>query len=335
MENDQQPKLTYSQSGVDIAKADSAIDKIKQQAESTLNSNVIAGIGGFASLYKLDLHKYSNPVLVSGTDGVGTKLKIAIESNIYHSIGIDLVAMCINDIITTGADPLFFLDYYATGKLDETAHEQVLKGIIEGCALANCALVGGETAELPGLYSKKDFDLAGFAVGCVNEHEIIDGSQISSKDVILGIPSSGFHSNGFSLIRKICFELHKMEIDSYIPEFKTELTNLLLEPTSIYFNDINTLKLKYHVKGIAHITGGGPVANLRRILPDKNLKIHFHEWQLPALFQWIQALGNITDEELFNVFNCGIGIMIVASQDEARKIWDESEIDLVNLGEII
>jgi phosphoribosylformylglycinamidine cyclo-ligase len=312
--------LTYQDSGVDITKGNELIDEIKPIAKKTFRDEVVTGLGGFGALFELPLDKYKNPVLVSGTDGVGTKLKVAEMLNKHDTIGIDLVAMCVNDLIVQGAEPLFFLDYYATGKLDNSIAKSVIEGIAEGCIQSGCALIGGETAEMPGLYSGSDYDLAGFCVGIVEKDKVIDGSSVAAGDHLVAIGSSGPHSNGYSLIRKV---LEKSSADD-------EVLNHLIEPTRIYVKSILSLISKYNIKAISHITGGGLIENIPRVLP-KNLaaNIDATSWSMPDVFQWLQTNGNIEQKEMYRVFNCGVGMVLAVSKNDSQRIIDH----LNNLGE--
>ncbi len=307
----------YKAAGVDLEKANRLVDIVKKITEKLPQRGVVSGIGGYAGLFSLDVSAYKNPILVSSTDGVGTKIKIAIMANEHKGIGIDLVAMCVNDIITCGAKPLFFLDYLAFGKFDEKVFTELIEGIGEGCQISQCTLLGGETAEMPGMYAPSDYDCAGFVVGIVERNEIIDGSSISIGDIIIGIASSGLHSNGFSLVRKIIFEEQKLNLD-YIPEeLGKPLGEVLLTPTKIYVPIIKTLLNRdLEIKGCAHITGGGFIDNLPRILP-KNCKavIEKNAWEKPAIFPFLQKLGNISEEEMYRVFNCGIGLVLIVNEE--------------------
>src|SRR5919204_3925715 len=297
--------LSYRDAGVDIEAGDALVEAIKPYARRTLRPEVLAGIGGFGALCEIP-KKYQQPVLVSGTDGVGTKLKLAFALGRHDTVGIDLVAMSANDVLVQGAEPLFFLDYFACGKLELGVAQDVLKGIARGCELAGCALIGGETAEMPGMYPQGEYDLAGFCVGVVEKTRIIDGRSIGAGDVLLGLASSGAHSNGYSLIRKI-LDRRKSEFD-------------FLEPTRIYVKAVLKLLEAIEVKGLAHITGGGLVGNVPRILPQgTQAMIRKDAWPRPALFQWLQREGNIAEEEMWRVFNCGIGmVLVVASADATR-----------------
>ena len=301
--------LSYRDAGVDIDAGDALVEAIKPFARRTLRPEVLAGIGGFGALCELP-KKYREPVLVSGTDGVGTKLKLAFALGRHDTVGIDLVAMSANDVLVQGAEPLFFLDYFACGKLDTRVAAEVVKGIARGCELAGCALLGGETAEMPGMYPEGEYDLAGFCVGVVEKSRIIDGRDIAPGDAILGLASSGPHSNGYSLIRRI------LERDT--PQFD------LLEPTRIYVKPLLKLLDSVPVKGLAHITGGGLTGNVPRILRDGLVaRIDKASWTRPAVFQWLQRTGNVTEDEMFRVFNCGIGMALVVSAVHARRAVDE------------
>lgn len=312
--------ITYKKAGVDIDEADKFINMISPIVKTTFRKEVLTEIGFFAGLFNFDIKKYKEPVLVSGTDGVGTKLKIAFQADKHDTVGIDLVAMCVNDILTVGAEPLFFLDYFATGKLNAEKAKEVIKGIVQGCKEAGCALIGGETAELPGFYKKNEYDLAGFAVGVVDKKEIIDGSSIKEGDVLIGVASSGLHSNGFSLVRKVLFDIGKLKIDQYIPELNCILANELLKPTKIYTKAYFALKDKVKIKAMAHITGGGIPGNLSRVLP-KNITaiIDKNSWPVPPIFHLIKNIGRINEAEMFKVFNMGIGYIFVVEQNEIKK----------------
>ena len=307
--------LTYRDAGVDIDAGDALVERIKPFAKRTMRPGVLAGIGGFGALFELP-KGYREPVLVSGTDGVGTKLKLAFESNRHDTIGIDLVAMSVNDILTLGAEPLYFLDYYACGKLDVDTAAQVVKGIAEGCERAGCALIGGETAEMPGMYTPGEYDLAGFAVGVVEKSLIIDGSTIREGDVVLGLASDGAHSNGYSLIRKIITE-RGVDLDTRVEG--VPLADLVLAPTRIYVKPVLELIRNVSVKGLAHITGGGLTENVPRVLGEGlTARLDRKSWTLPPLFQWLKAQGNVPDDEMFRVFNCGIGMALVVAPAQAE-----------------
>ena len=313
--------LTYADSGVDIDSANNLIARIKPSIKKTLNSNVLSNIGGFGALFELNTSHYKRPILVSGTDGVGTKVMLAKEFDKLDLIGIDLVAMCVNDIVTLGAKPLFFLDYYATSKLDVDSAVKVINGIADGCKESNMALIGGETAEMPGVYKKGDFDLAGFCVGVVDHDNIIDGRKIEEGNTIIGIASSGPHSNGYSLIRKI-IELNGINNDEMLG--KNKLTDAIITPTTIYVEAILNLTESYDLKGIAHITGGGFKENIVRILnKNSNAIIDSSSWDRPSIFKWLQDKGNITEDEMLKTFNCGIGMVIVIDQNDQDGIMNQ------------
>lgn len=310
-------QLSYKDAGVDISAGNALVEHIKPLAQRTRRPEVLAGIGGFGALCAIP-KGYQEPILVSSTDGVGTKLRLAMELNKHDSIGIDLVAMCVNDIIVTGAEPLLFLDYYATGRLDVSIASQVIKGIAHGCELAGAALVGGETAEMPGMYQGEDYDLAGFCVGVVEKSRIIDGSQVKSKDVLIGLTASGPHSNGYSLIRKI-LELQSTDLTASLQG--DTLANLLLTPTRIYVKTLLHLIREYPVHAIAHITGGGLTENLPRVLPKgSKAVINTKAWEWPAIFKWLQTQGNVATAEMYRTFNCGIGMVICVAEENASAI---------------
>ncbi len=306
--------LTYRAAGVDIDAGDQLVENIKPFAKRTQRPGVLAGIGGFGALFEIS-RKYREPVLVSGTDGVGTKLKLAFELQRHDTIGIDLVAMSVNDILVQGAEPLFFLDYFACGRLDVATATEVVKGIAAGCEQAGCALIGGETAEMPGMYPAGEYDLAGFAVGIVEKSAIIDGSTIAAGDVVLGLASSGAHSNGYSLIRKI---IESRRIDLSTQFDGRPLSDSILAPTRIYVKPVLKLIGQVRVKGLAHITGGGLVENIPRVLPE-TLTAHLERtaWNMPPLFGWLQKQGNVSDAEMHRVFNCGIGMAVIVSPEDA------------------
>ena len=321
-------RLTYRAAGVDIDAGDDLVERIKPYARRTLREGVLAGIGGFGAMFEIS-RNYREPVLVSGTDGVGTKLKLAFELGRHDTIGIDLVAMSVNDILTSGAEPLFFLDYYACGRLDVETAADVIKGIAAGCEMAGCALIGGETAEMPGMYPAAEYDLAGFAVGIVEKSEIIDGTLIAEGDVVLGLASSGAHSNGYSLIRKI-IDLKHIDLSSQFSD--QALSEVILAPTRIYVKPVLRLMKSVNVKGLAHITGGGLVENIPRILPGGlAARIERGAWPMPALFTWLKQQGNVTDREMFRVFNCGIGMVVIVSAAEAAA----AETLLAEAGETV
>lgn len=332
--------LTYRDAGVDIDSGNALIDRIKPLAAATRRDGVLGSLGGFGSLFELPVGKYRQPVLVSGTDGVGTKLRFAIEMNMLDGLGTDLVAMCVNDIAVTGAEALFFLDYYATSSLDVDTAARVVAGIADGCKLAGCALSGGETAEMPGIYQPGDFDIAGFAVGIVEKSAIVDGQSIKAGDQLIGLASSGVHSNGFSLINHILEDSkagaadHKTPANS-LPEGMAER---LLQPTRIYTRSTNALVTQINVKGMAHITGGGLLENLPRVLPKGVCaSIDTSTWQRAAEFHWIRDNGNVEITEMYRVFNCGIGMVVVVSPEdvqEAIKILQAHGEDARVIGEV-
>lgn len=319
MSEQNQESLNYKSAGVDIEAGNDLVERIKPIAAKTRRPGVMAGLGGFGSLFELPLDRYKNPILVSGTDGVGTKLKLALELGIHDTVGIDLVAMCVNDIVVLGAEPLFFLDYYATGKLDVDTAASVVEGIGKGCELAGAALVGGETAEMPGMYSEGDYDLAGFCVGIVEKNNILDGSKVKAGDKLIGIASSGPHSNGYSLIRKI-IETSKVSLDDSLNG--KPLGKALLEPTKIYVKSLLELLNNVPVHALAHITGGGLTENLPRVLPEGlNASIDLTAWDFPETFKWLQTHGNISQADMLTTFNCGIGMIVcVAANDEVKTM---------------
>lgn len=316
MTSPQNTSLTYRDAGVDIDAGDALVDRIKPFAKRTMRPEVMGGIGGFGALFELS-KKFKEPVLVSGTDGVGTKLKLAFHLNKHDTVGQDLVAMSVNDILVQGAEPLFFLDYFACGKLDVDTAADVIKGIAKGCELAGCALIGGETAEMPSMYPDGEYDLAGFAVGAVEKSKIIDGSTIQPGDVVLGLASSGAHSNGYSLVRKI---IERANPDMDADFHGKPLRDVLMAPTHIYVKPLLKLIDTLPVKGMAHITGGGLVENVPRVLPENvTAVLEQKAWPLPPLFQWLQKEGNVADAEMHRVFNCGIGMVVVVAAADADK----------------
>lgn len=308
--------LSYKDAGVDIDAGDALVERIKHVAKRTRRPEVMAGLGGFGALCELPAG-YKQPVLVSGTDGVGTKLRLAMDLGIHDTIGIDLVAMCVNDLVVAGAEPLFFLDYYATGKLNVDTAAAVVEGIGKGCELSGCSLVGGETAEMPGMYEGEDYDLAGFCVGVVEKSEIIDGSAVKTGDALIALASSGPHSNGYSLIRKI-LEVSGADLQS--PLAGSTLAEALIAPTRIYVKPLLALIKQCQVNSLCHITGGGLLENLPRVLPhNARAVIDCNSWQLPAIFQWLQTEGNVEDKEMFRTFNCGVGMVLVVDPDDVDK----------------
>jgi phosphoribosylformylglycinamidine cyclo-ligase len=319
-DSEQKTSLSYRDAGVDIDAGNDLVEKIKPHAKRTLREGVLGGLGGFGALFEIPLDRYKQPVLVSGTDGVGTKLKLAMEMNRHDTIGIDLVAMCVNDIIVQGAEPLFFLDYYATGHLEVDVAADVVKGIAEGCVQAGAALSGGETAEMPGMYSEGDYDLAGFCVGVVDKNKMLDGSKVAAGDCLIGLASSGPHSNGYSLIRKV-LEVSGASLSDALGN-KT-LGDALLEPTRIYVKALLEMLNKLPVHGLAHITGGGLTENLPRVMPASTLAtIDASSWEMPEVFNWLQQNGNITNEEMWRTFNCGIGMVVILPEKDAASAID-------------
>lgn len=324
------PSLTYADAGVDIDAGNRLVDAIRGPVEATCRPEVIGGLGGFGGLFELPIDRYRRPVLVSGTDGVGTKLRLAIDQARYDGIGIDLVAMCVNDVLVAGAEPLFFLDYYATARLDAEVAAPVITGIADGCRAAGAALVGGETAEMPGMYGAGDFDLAGFAVGVVEHDQRIDGSAIRADDVVLGLASSGPHANGFSLIRRI-LEMSNADLNAPIGD-TTRLLDALMAPTRIYVAAVHELLARVPVRGMAHITGGGLAENLARIIPGNlAVTIQAAAWSRPAVFDWLAEAGNVVPDEMAKTFNNGIGYCLVLSTDQA----DTARATLESAGETV
>jgi phosphoribosylformylglycinamidine cyclo-ligase len=312
---------TYREAGVDIDAGDEFVDRIKPLVRSTFRPEVLTDLGGFGGLFRLHAKQYEDPVLVSGTDGVGTKLRIAFLMNKHDTVGIDLVAMCVNDIAVSGAEPLFFLDYFATGKLAVNKAKDVVSGIADGCRQAGCALIGGETAEMPSMYPEGEYDLAGFAVGVVDRPKIIDGKTIKPGDTILGLASSGLHSNGYSLARRVFFEKAKLDVSATLPELERPLGEALLTPTRIYAKQILALIKEFRIKGIAHITGGGITENLPRILPQGvRAKINRKAWTIPPIFQALSKLGQVEREEMYRVFNMGIGLILIVPSQSATAV---------------
>ena len=309
--------LSYAQAGVDIDAGNALVERIKPIVKRTFRPGVLTGLGGFGALFELPLDRYREPVLVSGTDGVGTKLKLAMQLGRHATIGIDLVAMCVNDIVVAGAEPLFFLDYYATGKLDIDTATDVVRGIATGCELAGCALTGGETAEMPGMYAAGDYDLAGFAVGIVEKSKILQAERVEVGDVLLGLGSSGPHSNGYSLIRKV-LEVSGAALDQSIGD--VALGDALIAPTRIYVKSLLALLAEVDVHGLAHITGGGLTENLPRVLPEHSCaQIDRGSWPMPEVFAWLQREGKIAESEMLRTFNSGIGMVVCVAADAADR----------------
>ncbi len=315
--------FTYKDSGVDIDKGDTFVQAIKGMVETTFRPEVMTKLGGFAGCVSLNLERYKKPILVSSTDGVGTKLKIAFLMNRHDTVGIDLVAMCVNDIVVTGARPLFLLDYFATSKLDQERAIQVVSGITKGCLEAECSLIGGETAEMPGFYAEGEYDLAGFAVGIVEDAHLIDGSSVTVGDKLIGIASSGLHSNGYSLVRKVLLDHHRLDLNSPIEELGGVLGDELLRPTRIYVKTVLNLVRDFKIGAIAHITGGGIPGNLPRVIP-KGCKaiVQKGTWDIPPIFPFLQEKGNIPEEEMFKTFNNGIGMILIVKNKEASEILE-------------
>jgi phosphoribosylformylglycinamidine cyclo-ligase len=315
--------LTYKTAGVDISKGNKLIDIIRPVVRSTFRRDVIKDIGPFSALFRLDTGKYRKPVLVSSTDGVGTKLKIAFMLDKHSTVGIDLVAMCVNDILTSGAEPLFFLDYFATGKLSTRRAADVIKGISEGCKIAGCSLIGGETAEMPGFYAQGEYDIAGFCVGIVDEKRIVTGSLIKEGDVVIGLSSNGIHSNGYSLARKVLFDIKKYKVKRFIHKLDRTVGDELLIPTRIYVKSVLGILEAFTIKGMAHITGGGITENLPRIFPKRygvRAVINKGSWPVHEIFSIIQDAGRVTSKEMFRTFNMGIGFILIVNGRDASKI---------------
>jgi phosphoribosylformylglycinamidine cyclo-ligase len=314
-------RITYKDSGVDIDAGNTFVKMIKPFVKATSRPEVMADIGGFGGLFSLNGSKYKNPVLVSGTDGVGTKLKLAFMADRHNTVGIDLVAMCVNDIVVQGAEPLFFLDYLATGKLDPAKAAEIVKGISEGCVQAGCALIGGETAEMPGFYADGEYDIAGFTVGVVDRDNLIDGSSITVGDRLIGLASSGLHSNGYSLARKVIFERMGLEIDSIIPGIGTTVADELLTPTRIYVKSVLNLLRDFTINGIAHITGGGLLENIPRVLPNGcKAVIRKGSWESPPIFDILRSAGNIDQTEMYRTLNCGIGMVLAVPEEQTEDM---------------
>ena len=327
--------VTYREAGVDIDAGEELVERIKPHVRRSMRREVLGGIGGFGALVEVPLDRYRRPVLVSGTDGVGTKLRLAIDTRRHDTVGIDLVAMCVNDVVVQGAEPLFFLDYFATGKLDVDVGERLIAGIVEGCVQAGCALVGGETAEMPGMYHGEDYDLAGFCVGVVEKDAIIDGSTTRAGDLVLGLPSSGPHSNGFSLIRKI-LQVSGAQLDT--PLDGSTLLDRLMAPTRIYVKPLLALIGQLPVHGLSHITGGGLLENIPRVLPDGlEVVLERKSWRREAVFEWLQQQGRVADAEMYRVFNCGIGMTVhlkPSNADRAIAILRDMGQEAIVIGEV-
>jgi phosphoribosylformylglycinamidine cyclo-ligase len=314
-------KLTYKDAGVDTKEGEKAVSLMKEHVKKTFNANVLTGLGSFGSLFKLDLTGIKEPVLVAGTDGVGTKLKIAFLMDKHDTVGQDCVAMCVNDVLCQGAKPLFFLDYIATGKVKAEKVAEIVKGVADGCVLGECALVGGETAEMPDFYTDGEYDMAGFAVGVVDRSKVIDGSKIKKGNVLIGIPSSGIHSNGYSLVRKLFFDKMDLQVNDYVAELGKTLGSALIAPTKIYTKACNAVLSKVTVNGIIHITGGGFFENIPRIIPEGlGVRIDVGSWKVLPIFEYIQKCGNIDRNEMFATFNMGIGMIMIVEEDKAETV---------------
>ncbi|WP_098742016.1 phosphoribosylformylglycinamidine cyclo-ligase [Paenibacillus sp. EZ-K15] len=312
---------TYKQAGVDIAAGNEAVERMKKHVKTTFRPEVMTDLGGFGALFKLNKDQYEEPVLVSGTDGVGTKLKLAFAMDQHDTIGIDAVAMCVNDIVVQGAEPLFFLDYLACDKVIPAKIESIVKGIADGCNQAGCSLIGGETAEMPGMYSEGEYDIAGFTVGIVDKSKMINGSNIAAGDTVIGLASSGVHSNGFSLVRKLLLENAGYSLQQELPELGGRLGDVLLAPTKIYVKPLLGLLKEIEVKGMAHITGGGFIENIPRMLPDGvNVDIEYGSWPILPIFKLMQEKGNISNKDMFTTFNMGIGMVLVVKEQDADGV---------------
>jgi phosphoribosylformylglycinamidine cyclo-ligase len=311
----------YREAGVDIEKGNQFVNRIKSMVQATHNSSVLNNIGGFSGMVSLNTSHYSEPVLVSSTDGVGTKLKIAFLMDKHDTVGIDMVAMCVNDIVVTGAKPLFMLDYLATGILKLETAEDIVKGVAEGCRQAGCSLVGGETAEMPGFYPDGEYDLAGFAVGVVDKGDIVDGSRVAVGSALIGLGSSGLHSNGYSLVRRIVFEEMKLNVDSQVPDLPRLVGEELLEPTKIYVESLRNLRRDFYLDAMAHITGGGILENLPRVLPEScQAIIKRGSWDIPPIFQFLQNAGELGEREMLRTFNYGLGMVLVVPANQADSV---------------
>ncbi|WP_273127905.1 phosphoribosylformylglycinamidine cyclo-ligase [Bacillus weihaiensis] len=316
----------YKQAGVDIEAGYEAVSRMKKHVAKTIRPGVLGGLGGFGGMFDLSELPYRNPVLVSGTDGVGTKLKLAFLTDKHDTIGVDAVAMCVNDILAQGAEPLFFLDYLAVGKAVPEKIEQIVKGIADGCEQAGCALVGGETAEMPGLYEMDEYDVAGFSVGAVEKEKIVTGQTIEPGHVLVGLSSSGIHSNGYSLVRKILLEDNKLDLKEVYEPFEETLGEVLLTPTKIYVKPVLEALKKYPIDGMAHITGGGFIENIPRMLPEgTGAEIDYGSWPIPSIFDFIQEKGQVDKEDLFNVFNMGIGFVLAVQENHLHGVIQELE----------
>ncbi|MBI0579626.1 phosphoribosylformylglycinamidine cyclo-ligase [Neobacillus cucumis] len=320
----------YRKAGVDIDAGNEAVERMKKHVKTTFRPEVLTGLGGFGALFKPNLQEIEEPIFVSGTDGVGTKLKIAFAMDKHDTIGIDAVAMCVNDVVVQGAEPLFFLDYLACGKNIPDKIEAIVKGIAEGCLQAGCSLIGGETAEMPGMYQNEEYDIAGFTVGMVDQKHLIDGSKVKEGQVLIGLASSGVHSNGFSLVRKVLLDDAKLSLTDYVEKLGAQLGAVLLEPTKIYVKSVLSTLKNFPVYGLVHVTGGGFYDNIPRILPsDLQAKIYDGSWNIPKIFTFIQETGNISDYDMFRTFNMGIGMILVVDTKDSQAILEH----LQGLGE--
>lgn len=327
--------MKYRDAGVDVTRGYKEVSLIKSMCEKTYTKDVLSGVGGFGAMFNLDTAKYKNPVLVSGSDGVGTKLLIAQKADIHNTCGIDLVAMCVNDIICQGAKPLFFLDYIATGRLEPEKMASIVEGIANGCEKADCSLIGGETAEMPDMYGADDYDLAGFAVGVVDKEKIINGNNIENGDVVIALESSGLHSNGFSLVRKIVFEKGNLGLEDILYD-DVKVKDALLIPTTIYVKDVLSLIDKVEVKAVANITGGGLYENIPRALNGHGVKIDLKEYEMPKLFNALQKIGEVDTKEMYSAFNCGIGmVLVVKSTDVDKTLEHFKNYRAFKIGEIV
>ncbi|MBF0608871.1 MAG: phosphoribosylformylglycinamidine cyclo-ligase [Magnetococcales bacterium] len=331
--------LTYKDAGVNIAQADAFVNEITPMVRRTFRKEVLSDIGAFYSLFRVDLTRYNDPVLVSSTDGVGTKLKIAFMLNKHDTIGIDLVAMCANDILTAGAEPLFFLDYLAVGRLDKAVAVDILRGITEGCLQAGCSLVGGETAEMPGFYAENEYDISGFVVGILNRGDAVDPNDIQAGDSVIGLASTGLHSNGYSLVRRLFLDINKLDVNVHMPTLGKTLGEELLTPTKIYVKTILNARETLKIKAMAHITGGGLTGNLPRILPKGHgIRIRLSSWDVPPIFQLVQKMGNVDDQEMFKTFNMGIGYVLITHREDAQRaleVLSQSGQQANIIGEVI
>lgn len=332
-------ELTYADAGVDIDAGNKAVELMKDSVKATYRPEVMGDLGGFGGLFALNTKKYKEPILVSGTDGVGTKLKLAFMTGIHDTIGQDAVAMCVNDILVQGAEPLFFLDYIAVDKVEAEKVAEIVRGVAGACKESGCALIGGETAEMHGFYSKDEYDIAGFCVGAVDKSKMITGKKVKAGDVIIGLPSSGVHSNGFSLVRKICFDLMDFPCDKYIPEFGKTLGEELLTPTRLYPSVCLPLIEKFDIHGMVHITGGGFYENIPRILPDDcDAEINAAAWEVPAVFQKLQEWGNVPVKEMYRTFNMGVGMVLIMAKEDIpllKETLNEAGETFYTLGEVV